>query len=114
MVCQTLPQRLAQRADFLRLSAQGRKIARKGVVLQALRGNETAALKVGYTATKKLGNAVIRNRTKRRLREAARLVVAGQDLCGVELVLIGRRETATMDFAALRASVENAVAEALK
>jgi len=114
----TLPHRLKRRADFLRLAAKGRKIARHGFVLQALRSVEAKDLQIGFTATKKLGNAVIRNRAKRRLREAARLSLgelrlAGQDLAGVELVLIGRRETGEMNFASLRANLAKAVSEAL-
>jgi len=114
MPLMTPPKRITQRADFLRLAARGKKIAKPGVVLQAVRNGEAPELRVGFTATKKLGNAVIRNRTKRRLREAARLALAGRDLPGVELVLIGRQETAAMEFARLRASVDAALAEALK
>jgi ribonuclease P protein component len=109
---QRLPGRLKRRSDFLRLAAKGRKIARTGFVLQVLQGT-APALTIGFTATKKLGNAVIRNRTKRRLREAARLVLAERDAAGIELVLIGRRETATMDFAKLRANLAQAVDEVL-
>lgn len=96
---QFLPKRLKQRADFLRLAATGRKLVKTGFVLQAVQG--VPDLRVGFTATKKLGNAVIRNRTKRRLREAARLVLAERGPANVELVLIGRRETARMGFATL-------------
>jgi ribonuclease P protein component len=110
----SLPQRLPRRADFLRLAAKGRKIPKPGVVMQALRVDSGEELRVGYTATKKLGNAVARNRTKRRLREAARLSLGARDLRGVELVLIGRQETAAMPFERLRASVDAALAEALK
>ena len=104
---------MRQRADFLRLAAKGRKIARHGFVLQALRDGVAPELRLGFTATKKLGNAVIRNRAKRRLREAARLTLAGREMPGVELVLIARRETGQMSFAALRANLARAVDEAL-
>jgi ribonuclease P protein component len=110
---QSLPKRFARRADFLRLAAQGRKIVKTGFVMQVLQNPAAPAPLVGFTATKKLGNAVIRNRTKRRLREAARLVLAAHPGAPVELVLVGRRETATMDFARLRHNLAQAVREAL-
>ena len=108
---QFLPKRFKRRADFLRLAAQGRKFVKPGFVLQALQ--DAPQLAVGFTATKKLGNAVIRNRTKRRLREAARLVLAGRPAQNLELVLVGRRETGTMDFATLRHNLAQALDEVL-
>jgi len=108
------PDTLRQRADFLRLAARGRKIAKPGFLMQICAGTPKADLRVGYTATKKLGNAVARNRARRRLKEAARLTFAGRDLAGVELVLVARRETATLDFAKLQAGIASALAEAGK
>jgi ribonuclease P protein component len=108
----TLPQRFTQRADFLRLAAQGRKLVRPGFLLQALA--EAPELRLGFTATKKLGNAVIRNRAKRRLREAARLVLAERPGLSAELVLVGRRETGSIEFAKLRRNLAAALDEALK
>jgi len=119
---QLLPKRLKRRSDFLRLASQGRKIVKTGFVLQALQGatapepdRPSAApdVRLGFTATKKIGNAVIRNRAKRRLREAARLVLAERDAQGVELVLVARRETGSMDFARLRQNLAEAVDEVL-
>lgn len=117
-----LPKRFKRRADFLRLAAQGRKLVKPGFVLQALKdaaspapgaAQSVPAPVLGFTATKKLGNAVIRNRTKRRLREAARLVLAERPAPGLELVLVGRRETGTMDFATLRQNLAQALDEVL-
>ena len=108
-----LPKRFKRRADFLRLAAQGRKIVKPGFVLQALKDTPAAEPVVGFTATKKLGNAVIRNRAKRRLREAARLVLAERPAQAVELVLVGRRETGTMEFARLRQNLALALDEVL-
>ena len=113
MARQFLPRRFKQRADFLRLAAQGRKLVRPGFVLQALQGETSAVPVLGFTATKKLGNAVIRNRAKRRLREAARLVLAERTADGAELVLVARRETGDMDFAALRQNLAQALDEVL-
>jgi ribonuclease P protein component len=104
------PETLQRRAQFLRLAAKGRKIAKPGFILQAL---PAETLRVGYTATKKLGNAVARNRARRRLKEAARLTLAGQKP-GLELVLVCRQETAKLPFETLRANLRAALAELAK
>ncbi len=109
------PERLKKRADFLRLAARGRKLARPGFVMQVARSEPATPLRVGYTATKKIGNAVARNRARRRLKEAARLAIAAmRPLNGVELVLICRSETATLPFATLQSTLRSALAEAIK
>jgi len=108
------PETFKRRAEFLRLASRGRKIARPGFVLQALATGGPEDLRVGYTATKKIGNAVARNRARRRLKEAARLTFAGQKLAGLELVLICRQETATIPFRALCDGLRAAVAEVVK
>jgi ribonuclease P protein component len=104
------PDSFEKRADFLRLAAKGRKLARHGFVLQALRKDD-AGLRVGYTATKKIGNAVARNRARRRLKEAARLTFADMQLAGLELVLICRQETGTIPFETLRANLKTALTD---
>jgi len=83
-----------------------------GLVLQALPREDSAPARLGFTVTKKIGNAVIRNRTRRRLKEAARLVLAAQPAAGVDLVLIGRAGTAKRDFGALQADIRRALAKA--
>jgi ribonuclease P protein component len=110
---QTPPARLTRRAEFLRLTSGGRKIAKHGFVLQAAKDGLEDVVRVGYTATKKIGNAVIRNRAKRRLREAARLVLAGRSMPGVELVLIARRETGEVEFSRLTKNLSKALDEVL-
>jgi ribonuclease P protein component len=106
------PGRLKRRAEFLRAAAKGRKAPTPGLVLQALSRNDSAPARLGFTVTKKVGNAVTRNRTRRRLKEAARLVLAEQNLAGVDLVLIGRDGTAKRDFGTLQNDFRRALARA--
>ena len=82
--------RLTRRAEFLRVAKSGRKAAVHGLVLQALARDDINPARLGFTVTKKVGNAVIRNRTRRRLREAARLLLKATPVQGMDLVLIGR------------------------
>jgi ribonuclease P protein component len=106
------PGRLTRRAEFLRAAAKGRKAPMPGLVLQALSRDDAAPARLGFTVTKKVGNAVIRNRTRRRLKEAARLVLADQPVAGVDLVLIGRDATAKRDFTTLQNDIRRALAKA--
>ena len=93
--------RLKRRAEFLLVASKGRKAPSPGLVLQALRRDDAEPARLGFTVTKKVGNAVIRNRTKRRLRAAARAVLASDAVMGVDLVLIGRDTTRGRPFALL-------------
>jgi ribonuclease P protein component len=88
---------LKRRREFLRVAGKGNRAARPGLVLQALPGTD-GPLRVGFTCTKKLGNAVVRNRAKRRLREAARLMLAEGAPGGWDLVMIGRDGTRDRNF----------------
>jgi ribonuclease P protein component len=106
------PVRLKRRAEFLRVAAKGRKAATHGLVLQALDQAEPGVARLGFTVTKKVGNAVVRNRTRRRLKEAARLELAEHPVAGVDLVLIGRDSTRTRRFAELRDDLRRALRKA--
>ena len=105
------PQRLKRRADFLRVAAKGRKAPTPGLVLQALARGDAAPARLGFTVTRKVGNAVVRNRARRRLKEAARRVLAERPAAGVDLVLIGREATIRRDFKALQADLRRALAQ---
>ncbi len=107
------PARLKQRAEFLRVASKGRKAAVHGLVLQALSRGDDAPARVGFTVTKKVGNAVVRNRTKRRLREAARLLLRDEPVQGADLVLIGRDTTRGRPFALLVDDLRRALAKVL-
>ncbi len=108
----TPPQRLKRRAEFLRVASKGRKAPMPGVVLQALKRDDDAPARIGFTVTKKVGNAVIRNRTRRRLKEAARLLLGQNGLTGVDLVLIGRDGTRKRNFLTLQDDITRAMAKA--
>ena len=105
------PERLKRRAEFRRLAAQGRKAPMPGLVLQALPRLDDGAARIGFTVTKKIGNAVVRNRTRRRLKEAARLWLAEHPVAGVDLVLIGRAGTRSRDFRKLQDDLRRALAK---
>lgn len=90
--------RLKKRAQFLK-AARGTRVARRGFVLQAARVGEPSP-GVGYTVTKKTGNAPERNRIKRRLR-AAVAQCSDKLVAGHDYVLIGRREALNEPFEAL-------------
>jgi len=106
----TPPARLKRRAEFLRVAAKGRKAPAPGLVLQALRRDDGGAARVGFTVTKKVGNAVIRNRTRRRLKEAVRQHLRAHPLEGLDLVVIGREGTRTRRFDALMDDFAKALA----
>ena len=88
-----------KRADFIAAS-HGLRHGTTGFHLQARRRDDGSDdLRVGFTCSKKVGNAVARNRAKRRLREIARLVLPTHGKPGWDYVLVGRRDvTATHDF----------------
>ena len=101
--------RLTRRQEFLRVAAKGRRAPVHGLVLQALMRDDAAPVRLGFTVTKKVGNAVVRNRTRRRLREAARLVLREQPVVGQDLVLIGRDTTRGRPFALLMDDLRRAL-----
>ena len=83
-------ERLRKRRDFL-AAAKARALARGAVLLQMRpRADDDPTIRVGFTATKKIGGAVVRNRAKRRLREAARLLLPEHGRAGCDYVLIAR------------------------
>ena len=91
---------LKRRADFLAAN-RGLRVARPGFVLLA-RPNEGRGKRFGVTVTKRIGNAVVRNRMKRRFRALAREVLPEHGLADTDHVLIGREGGVERDFAALR------------
>jgi len=90
-------ERLRQRADFL-AAASGIKAPSAAFVLQARNRRDDGPARFGLTVSKRVGNAVERNRVRRRLREIVRLSAATQMRTGHDYVLIGRRAALNLLF----------------
>jgi len=101
-------ERLKKRAEFLRVAGTRRKWVTQGLILQGAprpgikpdteyAGEERLA-RVGFTVTKKVGKAVVRNRVRRRLRAVADQLMADMALPGWDYVVIGRQQTIDRDF----------------
>jgi ribonuclease P protein component len=117
--------RLKKRSEFLAVAAANRRWTTPGLVLQAKPAptpqdktgtpdaeiaSGAAVLRVGFTATKKIGNAVKRNRARRRLRAAVDDVLRGTDAAGADLVVVARQGTIERPYGDLK----NDLAAALK
>lgn len=101
---------LRRRADFLAAN-RGLRVARPGFVLLA-RPNGGHGKRYGITVTKKIGNAVVRNRMKRRFRELLWAALPDEGLADHDHILIGRDGGVERDFAALRAELTAALSRA--
>jgi ribonuclease P protein component len=100
-------ERLRQRADFL-AAATGAKAPLPGFVLQARMRQDSGPARVGFTVSRKVGNAVERNRVRRRLREIVRLS-PGRMRQGCDYVLIGRRAALAAPFDRMLHDLERAL-----
>jgi ribonuclease P protein component len=105
--------RLKTRADFLRVAAGRRRAVRSGFILQAapqpIEADCCETVRVGFTASRKVGNAVIRNRAKRRLRAAAAEVLPRQGRPGTDYVIVARAATGERAYAELVTDLETAL-----
>ena len=99
---------LVKRADFIAAS-KAEKFVGNSIIVQA-RYNASENIRVGYTASKKVGNAVVRNRAKRRMRAAAMETLAQYGTAGADYVLIGRaKTTCTVKFEDLKFELIRAI-----
>ena len=79
------------------------------VLLVRPRGDDDGTMRVGFTVTKKIGNAVVRNRMKRRFRALAREMLPDHGIAGADHVLIGRSGGVERDFARLGEELSRAL-----
>ena len=100
--------RLKTRPQFLFVRS-GKSERRKSLVVQARPRNGSHTIGAGFTATKKIGNAVIRNRAKRRLKEASRQLLPLHGVAGADYVFIARMDTATIGWQRLLDDMESAL-----
>jgi ribonuclease P protein component len=105
-------ERLRVRRDFLAANSGRRAVTDGFILLVRQRADGDPRVRVGFTVTKKIGISTVRNRLKRRLREAVRLELPDIAPEGADLVLIGRSAGLTRDFAKLRADLNRAVRKA--
>lgn len=108
--------RLKRRSDFLRVAGTRRRWVASGLILQVRRHGagdrgrgEGPAIRVGFTVSRKVGNAVTRNRVRRRLRAAADQVLPVRAREGHDFVVIGRAAALTRPFGALVHDLETAL-----
>jgi ribonuclease P protein component len=100
---------LKKRSDFLAANA-GRRAATPGFVLLVRdRKDDDPLMRVGFTVSRKVGNAVTRNRMKRRFRELAREIIPASGYAGSDHVMIGRTTGIERDFALLRKDLQSAL-----
>ena len=96
------PVRIKKRRCFLRATHNGKKFIAKTMILQTVAQTKTEGMRLGFTVTKKVGHAVVRNRVRRRLKEAARFVLPINGLNGFDYVIIGRKEADEAPFEVLK------------
>ena len=100
---------LPARSDFLRLTTAKRRTTPGFILQYAPRDTSSGALRIGFTASRKVGNAVARNRCKRRLRALADKVMAEASEPALDYVLIARTEALVRDFAVMETELRQAL-----
>jgi ribonuclease P protein component len=102
------PKTIKKRIDFLKVSKNGKKIFTKGFILQKYKRNmdsEKETIRVGFTITKKIGGAVVRNKIKRRFRAIMREIFAKYLKKNYDYVIIANKKSLIMDYKELKSDV---------
>ena len=107
---------LKKRSEFLRVASTRLKRVTPGLILQGrkhtlkeIEASKIETLRLGFTVSKKVGNAVVRNRVKRRLKAAAQAILPIKAPTNIDLVIIGRQNTLKRPFPDLLADLGNAL-----
>jgi ribonuclease P protein component len=100
---------IRKRADFIAANGGMRTTTPGFILLVRDRKDADTRMRVGFTVTKKIGGAVVRNRMKRRFRALAREIVPAKGLSGADHVMIGRAKGIERDFGLLRSELSNAL-----
>jgi ribonuclease P protein component len=108
---QPAPARLRKRAQFLAVR-RGDKRRGRLFLLEVLDRGDVAAPRVGFTVTKKVGNAAVRNRIRRRLKEAVRVHAAGDMCAGSDYVIVGREDVLAAPFSDIGAELSRRLRKA--
>jgi ribonuclease P protein component len=98
------PARLLNRAEFLAVR-RGEKRRGRLFLVEVLDRGDDGVPRVGYTVTRKVGNAVVRNRLRRRLKEAVRVHAADDMAAGHDYVIVGREDALAAPFGQLKAEL---------
>jgi ribonuclease P protein component len=100
--------RLRKRAEFVAVQ-KGEKRRGRLFLLEILDRGDAGEPRVGFTVTKKVGNAVTRNRIRRRLKEAVRTHAASDMAAGNDYVIVGRRDVLDVPFGALKTELSRRI-----
>lgn len=103
--------RIKKRPEYLAVANTRRKWVTPSFILQAKPGTGDSRPRAGFTTSKKVGNAVIRNRARRRLKEAARMIVPQKGLTGWDYVFIGRQAATDYPFEKMMSDISWALAK---
>ncbi len=101
--------RLKRRPEYLLVAGSGQKAAAPSLVLQARKRDKAGDMRVGFTASRRVGGAVARNRAKRRLRAVAEDVMPNYAVPDCDYVLIARSATLHRPYGALRGDLKGAL-----
>lgn len=102
-------ERLKKRSEFVKVSQAGEKQITPAFIIQACHRGDTGPIRYGITASRKVGNAVERNRAKRRLRALSWQILPKNGFPGTDYVLIARKEVLKRDFADMLKELERAL-----